>query len=184
MARSPTVQERGWVAVKANGSEVRSCGGEVRVRRRVLHGPSPEGDHPAVPSSAYYLQRTRFREYCQAEAASAAVDRGWERRDQRVGRAQSIGENPADREERLHSTLSSRSLPAIAMGRNGLKRTSATALKLGRVTGCGHSVCGRRCRVSVDAAARELSPSRLRKKSVGGASSPIRRLLPLRNPLI
>jgi hypothetical protein len=26
--------------------------------------------------------------------------------------------------------------------------------------------------------------SRLRKKSVGGASSPIRRLLPLRNPLI
>src|SRR6516164_4224536 len=27
-------------------------------------------------------------------------------------------------------------------------------------------------------------PNRLRKKSVGGASSPIRRLLPLRNPLI
>ena len=31
---------------------------------------------------------------------------------------------------------------------------------------------------------REPPPSRLRKKSVGGASSPIRRLLPLRNPLI
>jgi len=28
------------------------------------------------------------------------------------------------------------------------------------------------------------TPSRLRKKSVGGASTPIRRLLPLRNPLI
>ena len=36
---------------------------------------------------------------------------------------------------------------------------------------------GRRPRVVDD------GPSRLRKKSVGGASSPIRRLLPLRNPL-
>jgi hypothetical protein len=31
---------------------------------------------------------------------------------------------------------------------------------------------------------RSSTPNRLRKKSVGGASSPIRRLLPLRNPLI
>ena len=42
------------------------------------------------------------------------------------------------------------------------------------------TVRGRRC------STRRLPspPSRLRKKSVGGASSPIRRLLPLRNPLI
>jgi len=58
MARSPTVQERGWVAVKANGSEVRSCGGVVR--RRVFQRLLPERPTPERCVEAYYLRRTRF----------------------------------------------------------------------------------------------------------------------------
>ena len=57
----------------------------------------PEAPERCV--EAYYLQRTR--EHRRAGAGPEAVDRGREGGDQRAGGAESIGENPADREERL-----------------------------------------------------------------------------------
>ena len=92
-----------WVAVKANRSEFPSCGGVVRVPRRVFQRLLPERLTPERCVEAYYLQRTRFE---------GAVERKLRRRqltedgnaeiNWRSGRPTAGG-------ERLQSTLSGHS---------------------------------------------------------------------------
>jgi hypothetical protein len=56
----PNRSGRGWVAVKANGSDVPSCGSVVRVPQRVFQRLLPERPTPEWRVEPYYPPRTRF----------------------------------------------------------------------------------------------------------------------------
>jgi hypothetical protein len=55
------------VTIKANGSEVPSCGGGVRVPRRVFQRLLPEQPTPELCVEACYLQRTRSESIAERE---------------------------------------------------------------------------------------------------------------------
>jgi hypothetical protein len=111
--------------------------------------PGPAEGLPAAPAraaysramcEAYYLQRTRLR-YRETEAAPAPIGRGRERRDQRAGRAQSIGEDVPTAEERLKSTQKRCSFRSIALGAVAPFRTLLVTSRAGRLapTACVRS---------------------------------------------
>ena len=69
------------------GVEIGEYSGFVRVPRRVFQRLVPERPTPRALHRGVLPPADAVREHRRAEAAPPPVDRGWERRDRRAGRA-------------------------------------------------------------------------------------------------